>query len=179
MSASIADLRASLSASRAIKTASSVSREKNFASASAANNRSCCTAAGRYKSAAATITFLPRRCCKNRANLPTVVVLPAPCNPHTKITTGGCPARFNSSLASPIKRTNSSCTILITACPGDKLVSTSLPNARVLTCSINSRATAGKRYIRLQQCNANFAHRVGDVFFGQSSASAQVAEGLF
>jgi hypothetical protein len=45
--------------------------------------------------------------------LATLVVLPEPCKPATKITAGGWAARLSCSLAAPMTWTSSSYTILI------------------------------------------------------------------
>lgn len=73
---------------------------------------SCCTAAGRYKSAATNKGRLPclAKCLANLA----VVVLPEPCNPTIMITVGGSDAMVMLRWAPPIISVISSYTILTT-----------------------------------------------------------------
>ncbi|CFN79221.1 Uncharacterised protein [Bordetella pertussis] len=71
---------------------------------------SCSMAAGRYTSALTTSTFFlpvlrpPWTCCPSdsqRASLPVVVVLPAPCRPAIRMTAGGWVASDSSPACSP------------------------------------------------------------------------------
>ena len=57
------------------------------------------------------------------------MVLPAPCKPAISITAGGCVFSASGTLASPIKATNSSLTILTNTWPGVRLLMTSSPCA--------------------------------------------------
>ncbi len=51
-------------------------------------------------------------------------------------TTGRCALRLSPALGSPISRTNSSCTTLMKAWPGVRLLVTSMPIARLLIASV-------------------------------------------
>ena len=56
-------------------------------------------------------------------------------------TTGRCARRLSPVLGSPMSRVNSSCTILMNACPGVRLLVTSAPTARALTASVKDLTT--------------------------------------
>src|SRR5699024_2120346 len=101
------------------------------------------------------------------ANLPVVVVLPAPCRPTIIITVGERSATAILLCSPPIKFVNSSLTTLITCCPGVKLSITSCPTARSLIrlikslttlklTSASSKARRTSRVISLTSCSATF-----------------------
>ena len=98
-------------------------------------------AAGRYTSVLAISTFFFCFSISQRASLPAVVVLPAPCNPASSTTTGRCARRLRPVLGSPMSRTSSSCTTLMKAWPGVRLLVTSTPTARALTASVKVLTT--------------------------------------
>ena len=93
----------------------------------------------------------------NNANLPAVVVLPAPCKPTIMTTVGGLFAILMEVFSPPIKLVSSSCTILITCCPGVKDCMTSEPSARSETVLTNSLTT-----LKLTSAsnNANLTSRI-------------------
>ena len=62
-----------------------------------------------------------------------VVVLPAPCNPASRITAGGCVANDSGAAAPPISAVSSRCTTPISAWPGVSDPATSSPTAFSLT----------------------------------------------
>jgi signal recognition particle GTPase len=68
----------------------------------------CLIAAGRYTSAETVITFFFWRSLRKRANFAAVVVLPAPCKPARRTTTGGFALKSRVSFASPIILVSSS-----------------------------------------------------------------------
>ena len=92
-------------------------------------------------SALTTMTFFFWRSLRYLANLPTDVVLPAPCKPAIKITAGGCVLKSSGTLASPIAASSSDWTILTNTWPGVRLLLTSVPTARSFTLPINSFTT--------------------------------------
>ncbi len=89
---------------------------------------SCCTAAGRYGSAATSMTRSPFER-SSFASLPAVVVLPEPCKPISMIVRGLGPVRLRGA-GSPRVAISSSLTILMTCCPGLSALETSAPTAR-------------------------------------------------
>ena len=98
-------------------------------------------AAGRYTSVLTRSTFLRCFSISQRASFPTVVVLPAPCNPASITITGRCARKLRPVLGSPMRRTSSSCTTLMKAWPGVRLLVTSTPMARLLIASVNVLTT--------------------------------------
>ena len=98
-------------------------------------------AAGRYTSVLTISTFLFCFSISQRASLPALVVLPAPCRPASITTTGRCARRLRPVLGSPMSRVSSSCTTLMNACPGVRLFVTSTPTARALTASVKLLTT--------------------------------------
>ena len=78
---------------------------------------------------------------KNEANLPAVVVLPAPCKPTIITTVGGFGENWNGACSPPINSVNSSLTIFTTCCAGDKASNTLEPNARSFTFRTKSFTT--------------------------------------
>ena len=100
----------------------------------------CVIAAGRYTSAATSIGCLP---CLRRytANLPAVVVLPAPCKPTSIIIVGGLLEIMIRLCVPPKRAVNSSFTILITVWAGFKEPNTSSPRAFSLMDLTKSFAT--------------------------------------
>ena len=106
---------------------------------------SCCSwscAAGRCTSRLASSTFLRCRCASRSPSLPEVVVLPEPCRPTIRNTTGAAAARFSGAAPSPPSAsTITSLTILTTCWPGETLSSTSTPTARSRTLAMKSRTT--------------------------------------
>ena len=92
-------------------------------------------------SAATNIGFLLYFLRINNANLPAVVVLPAPCKPTIITTVGGLLAILIDVFSPPINCVNSSCTIFITCCPGVKDCITSDPKARSETVLTKSLTT--------------------------------------
>ncbi len=69
------------------------------------------------------------------ANLPVKVVLPEPCKPDIRMIAGD-PLVLMSTLVPPINKASSSCTILTINSLGFTDVSTSIPMALALTCSV-------------------------------------------
>ena len=76
-----------------------------------------------------------------RASLPAVVVLPAPCRPANKRTTGGCARNSKRSRSPFIKATSSLCRMPTKACPGERLAVTSAPSAFCFTRSMKALTT--------------------------------------
>ena len=132
-------------------------------------------AAGRYTSVLTISTFLFCFSISQRASLPALVVLPAPCRPASMTTTGRCARRLSPVLGSPMSRVSSSCTTLMKACPGVRLFVTSTPTARALTASVKLLTTR-QRDIGVEQREAHLAHRIGDVVVGQPAAAGERLE---
>ena len=133
-------------------------------------------AAGRYTSVLTSNTFL---CClsmSQRASFPAVVVLPAPCSPASITTTGRCARRLRPALGSPINRTSSSCTTLMNACPGVRLLVTSTPIAR-LFIGLGEGLHHRQRHVRIEQREAHLADGIGDVVLAQVAAARESVEG--
>ena len=78
---------------------------------------------------------------KRRASLATVVVLPEPCKPASRMTAGGVVARSSPAAAPPISAASSRCTMLMSACPGVNDPATSSPSALSRTAAMKSLTT--------------------------------------
>ena len=74
-----------------------------------------------------------------------------------------------------MSRTSSSCTTLMKACPGVRLLVTSTPTARALTASVK-RLHHRQRHVGVEQREAHLPHGVGNVVFGQMAAPGQRIE---
>ena len=99
-----------------------------------ANNFSCSIAAGRYTSADTSKIFFFLSCSlSKRDSLPTVVVLPAPCNPAINTVAGGVAAKFNALFSLPISSVKASFTMPKKAWSGVKSLANSCPKARSFT----------------------------------------------
>src|SRR3954453_13885197 len=101
---------------------------------------SCCTALGRWRSAATS-----RGACRcsfsQRPSLPARVVLPVPWRPASITTDGGVFANCSGRALPPRISTSSSLTIFTTCCAGFSACETSAPRARSFTAAMNSRTT--------------------------------------
>ena len=106
-----------------------------------------------------------------------VVVLPEPCRPTIRITTGGVARRASSGAASspPSISTSASLTILTTCWPGVTERSTCWPTAFSVT-AIDEAADHRQRDVGLEQRDAHLAHRLADVLLLQRAAPAQLVE---
>src|SRR6185437_7005812 len=102
---------------------------------------SCRIAAGRRTSVLTRSTRRRSRSMSQRASLPAVVVLPAPCRPASSTTCGGCTLSAKPCCGSPSRPTSSRCRMPMKACPGVRLVDTSAPSALVLTLSMKLLTT--------------------------------------
>ena len=69
-----------------------------------------------------------------------------------------------------MRRTSSSCTTLMNACPGVRLLVTSTPTARALI-GIGEALHHGKRDVGVEQREANLPHGVGDIVLAQVAAA--------
>ncbi len=74
-----------------------------------------------------------------------------------------------------MSRVNSSCTTLMKAWPGVRLLVTSTPIARALTASVKLLTTP-KRDIGVEQREANLADRIGNIVVGEPAAAGQRLE---
>src|ERR1700730_9325079 len=101
---------------------------------------SCCTAAGRCKSAATSSGRCPSRRTAS-ASFAAVVVLPLPCSPMSITTVGGCGWYCSFRVSPPSSAVSSSSTIFTICWPGVSDSRTSLPTARSRIRSTKARAT--------------------------------------
>ena len=107
--------------------------------------------------------------------MPQAVVLPEPWRPAIRITVGGLGEKVIRRADSPISAVSSSFTIFTTCWPGLRLSITSLPSARSLTAAVK-RAHDLEVDVRLEQREADLAHRLVDVVLVQLAARADVGE---
>ena len=110
-------------------------------SACVPSTASCSCAAGRLTSSDAINTFLRSLSFRRLAILAVEVVLPEPCRPTIMMTAGGVTSIIRSLFSVPRNSVSVSETILTTICPGVTERSTSLPTARSVARSTNSRTT--------------------------------------
>ena len=105
-----------------------------------------------------------------------VVVLPEPCRPTIRITTGGVRGEVDR-LARPrrARATSSSWTILTTIWPGVTERTTSWPTAFAFT-RVDEVAHDVERDVGLEQRAAHFAHGLADVGLAQRAAARELVE---
>ena len=118
---------------------------------------------------------LPRRACL--ASFAQAVVLPEPCSPAIRITVGPEPAKARSRLAPPISSASSSLTIFTTCWPGIEAVED--PRAQAALSHLRGELLDDLEVdVRLEQGEADLAHRAVDVGLGQLAARANAGERL-
>src|SRR5688572_7713768 len=119
---------------------------KNPALTCSESRCNCRIAAGRRISVLTNNTRFLWDSISQRASLPAVVVLPAPCKPASSTTTGGWARSSNRPLfveegSPPMSATSSPCRMPTKACPGVRLAVTSAPSAFCLTRSMKVLTT--------------------------------------
>ena len=140
--------------------------------AAAASRSSCRIAAGRYTSVLASSTFLRSFSLSHFASLPAEVVLPAPCRPASRITTGGCARRLSGRTPSPISAISSSWMMRDQRLARRQALVDLLPDD-LGADRLDERLDDRQRDVGLEQRHAHLAQRVGDVLVGQAPAAAQ------
>ena len=110
------------------------------------------------------------------ASFAQAVVLPEPWRPAIRITVGPLEAKARSRPAPPISSASSSLTIFTTCWPGfEALQHARRPRQRSLTSAVKALDDL-EVDVRLEQGEADLAHRRVDVGLGQLAARADVGE---
>ena len=141
-----------------------------------ASRSSCRMAAGRRTS---VLTSMTRRRCvslSQRASLPAVVVLPAPCRPASSTTCGGC--TLSAKPAGVLAEQH----YQLPMQDADERLSRRQAGGHFgAECAhldaVDEALDDRQRDIRLEQRHAHFAQRLGDVLFGDTAAAAQGLNG--
>ena len=111
-----------------------------------------------------------------RASLPAVVVLPAPCRPANNTTTGGCARNSKRAALAAHERDQ-----LLVQDADEGLAGREaggdLGAERLLLHALDEGLDHRQRDVGLEQRHAHFAQGLADVFFGDAAAAAQRVDG--
>ena len=112
-----------------------------------------------------------------RASLPAVVVLPAPCRPASSTTTGGC-ARSSKPVRACAAHERDQ---LLVQDADERLAGREAGGdfgaERLLLDALDEGLDHRQRNVGLEQRHAHFAQGLADVFFGDAAAAAQRVDG--